>query len=74
MVLVVNQQWNGDYFYYNLIQFLFFVPLVLAVHFLLKPIVEKLDDICIRTSAVSAKKANDEEKETDIVNELEEVE
>jgi hypothetical protein len=47
MVLVVNKYWGGDYLYYNLIQFMLFLPLLLAVHHLLKPVVAKLDDICL---------------------------
>jgi hypothetical protein len=69
MVLVVNRHWDGDYLYYNLIQFLLFVPLLLAVHYLLKPVVEKLDDICMVSLASSAPpsalvgSAQDEEEE-----------
>lgn len=54
MVLVVNKYWGGDYFYYNLIQFLLFAPLLLVVHFLLKPVVAKLEDMCLVRSSFSA--------------------
>lgn len=50
MMLVVVKYWDGDFFYYNLIQFLFCIPLVASVHYLLKPIVKKLDDLCIRSA------------------------
>ena len=63
MVLVVNKYWDGDYLYYNLIQFLFFIPLILAVELLLKPVVEKLEDMCIMSSSVALKRNEEEEKD-----------
>lgn len=67
MVLVVNKYWGGDYFYYNLIQFMLFVPLLMAVHFLLRPVVDKLDDICLvhssPSSSPSALEVAEQEKE-----------
>ena len=63
MVLVVNEYWGGDYFYYNLSLCLFLVPLLLAVHCLLRPVVGKLQDICLVAAAAASASTQQQQEE-----------